>query len=100
EVGEPWLVEKRLLSLVPLPLNLMGNAHPFVPTLRDIRRASKKIAHGLPVVADNGGPPRTAGCGWEIRIVHSYYSLEQSHCFTTRRPGWRNVSIQSAPSDP
>jgi hypothetical protein len=58
-VEEPWLVEKRLLSIVQLPLNLMGNNHPFVPTLKSIRRAAKQTAHELPVVADNGGPRKT-----------------------------------------
>ena len=57
-VEEPWLVEKRLLSTVSLPLNLQGNAHPFVSTLKDIRKAAKEAAQALPVVADNGGPRR------------------------------------------
>ena len=52
---EPWLVEKTLLSTVPLPLNLQGNTHPFVSTLKSIRRAAKQAAQHLPVVADNGG---------------------------------------------
>jgi len=57
-VEEPWLVEQSLLSTVPLPLNLQGNNHPFVPTLRGIRRAAKEVALILPVVTDNGGPRR------------------------------------------
>ena len=35
-----------------------GNTHPFVFTLRSIRKAAKKAAQALPVVADNGGPRR------------------------------------------
>ena len=59
-VEEPWLVEKRLLSTVRLPLNLQGNTHPFVPTLKGIRNAAKQAARRLPVVVDNGGPRRTS----------------------------------------
>jgi hypothetical protein len=55
-VEEPWMVEKRLLATTSLPLNLQGNAHPFVPTLKGIRRAAKQAAQALPVVADSGGP--------------------------------------------
>jgi hypothetical protein len=29
-VEEPWIVERRLLREVSLPLNLQGNTHPFV----------------------------------------------------------------------
>ena len=57
-VEEPWLVEKMLLSTVPLPLNLQGNTHPFVSTLKSIRSAAKQAAQRLPVVTDNGGPRR------------------------------------------
>ena len=57
-VEEPWLVEKRLLSTVSLPLNLQGNDHPFVSTLKGIRKAAKDAANRLPVVVDNGGPRR------------------------------------------
>ncbi len=57
-VDEPWIVEKTLLSAVALPLNLMGNAHPFASALKTIRKAAKQAAHDLPVVADNGGPRR------------------------------------------
>lgn len=55
-VEKPWLVEKRLISIVPLPLNLQDNTHPFVPTLKAIRKAAKDAADALPVVVDNGGP--------------------------------------------
>jgi hypothetical protein len=55
---EPWIVEKRLLATLPLPLNLMGNAHSFVRTLKNIRGAAKEAAQRLPVVVDNGGPRR------------------------------------------
>jgi hypothetical protein len=54
-VEEPWLVEKRLLLTVPLPLNLQGNAHQFVSALEGIRRAAKQAARALPVVVDSGG---------------------------------------------
>jgi hypothetical protein len=57
-VEEPWLVEKILLSTVALPLNLQGNSHAFIYTLKDVRRAAKQAAQDLPVVADNGGPRR------------------------------------------
>jgi len=49
-VEEPWLVEKRLLSTVPLPLNLQ-----VVSALKGIRRAAKQAARALPVVVDSGG---------------------------------------------
>jgi hypothetical protein len=55
-VEEPWLLDKKLLSILKLPLNLMGNSHSFVPTLKNIRRTARKAAFELPVVADNGGP--------------------------------------------
>jgi GIY-YIG catalytic domain len=57
-VEAPWLVEKRLLLTVPLPLNLQGNAHPFVSTLKGIRSAARQSAQRLPVVTDSGGPRR------------------------------------------
>jgi hypothetical protein len=57
-VEKPWLVEKMLLSTVPLPMNLQGNTDPFVSTLKSIRRAAKEAAQRLPVVTDNGGPRR------------------------------------------
>jgi len=59
-VEEPWLVEKMLLSTVLLPLNLQGNTHPFVSTLKSIRTAAKQAALGLPVVVDNGGPRKVS----------------------------------------
>jgi hypothetical protein len=34
----------------------MGNTHPFVSTLKGIRKAAKETADELPVVADNGEP--------------------------------------------
>ena len=58
-VDEPWMVEKMLLLMVALPLNLQGNTHPFVCTLKSIRRSAKEAAQELPVVADNGGPRKT-----------------------------------------
>ena len=58
-VQHPWLVEKKLLSTVVLPLNLQGNLHPFVATLKSIRSAAKNAAQGLPVIADGGGPRKT-----------------------------------------
>jgi len=54
-VAWAWLVEKRLLSTVPLPLNLQGNTHQFVSALKGIRRAAKQAARALPVVVDSGG---------------------------------------------
>jgi GIY-YIG catalytic domain len=54
-VEEPWVVEKRLLLTVPLPLNLQGNDHPFVSTLKGIRRPAKQAAWALPMVVDKGG---------------------------------------------
>ena len=57
-VEKPWVVEKSLLSTVSLPLNLQGNNHPFVPTLRGSRRAAKQAALILPIVTDNGGARR------------------------------------------
>ena len=60
-IAEPWVVEKRLLSMVPLPLNLQGNKHPFVLALRSMRKAAKEVAKGTPVVSDNGGARRREG---------------------------------------
>ena len=54
------VVEKRLLPTVPLPLNLMGNVHPFVSTLKAIRGAAKEAAERLPVVSDSGGSRRAS----------------------------------------
>jgi hypothetical protein len=58
-VEEPWLIEKKLLITVPLPLNLRDNTHPFMSTLKPIRKAAKDAPHVLPVVVDNGGPRKT-----------------------------------------
>ncbi len=57
-VEEPWAVEKLLLAALSLPLNLQGNRHPFVPTLKRIRREAKQRAKAMPVVEDNGGARR------------------------------------------
>ena len=57
-VEEPWVVEKLLLAALSLPLNLQGNRHPFVPTLKRIRREAKQRAKAMPVVEDNGGARR------------------------------------------
>ena len=46
QVEEPWLVEKMLLSAVPLPLNVQGNAHPFTLTVKSIRKAAKETVQG------------------------------------------------------
>lgn len=57
---KPWELEKVLLASVSLPLNLQGNRHSFVPTLRDIRMAAKQRAMALPIVVGNGGARRMA----------------------------------------
>ena len=54
----PWLAEERLLTRVPLPLNLQGNAHPFRCTLESIRKAAKEAAMAFGGDSDNGGPRR------------------------------------------
>jgi hypothetical protein len=58
ETKNPWLVEEELLARVPLPLNLQGCAHSFVPTLKSIRKAAREAAMTMDVVLDNGGPRR------------------------------------------
>jgi hypothetical protein len=55
---KPWEIEKVLLASLPLPLNLQGNKHPFVPMLQQIRKKAKERAKILPIVEDNGGPRR------------------------------------------
>jgi hypothetical protein len=57
-IEEPWRVEQELLSAMSLPLNLRDNAHPFVSTLKSVRRAAKEAAEMLDVIVDNGGPRR------------------------------------------
>jgi hypothetical protein len=56
ELENPWLAEEKLLTRVPLPLNLQGNSHPFKDTLEGIRKAAKEAAKTLEVIVDNGGP--------------------------------------------
>ncbi len=56
---KPWDIEKVLLGSLSLPLNLQCNKHPFVPRLKEIRKAAKDRAKMLPVVEDNGGARRT-----------------------------------------
>jgi hypothetical protein len=58
-VEKPWQVENTLLASLPLPLNLQGNKHPFVPILQQVRKAAKARARMLPIVDDNGGPRRS-----------------------------------------
>jgi hypothetical protein len=57
-VEKPWEVEKALLISVSLPLNLRDNKHPFVPVLRQIRKAAKTGARLMPIVKDKGGTRR------------------------------------------
>lgn len=52
----PWDLERRLLATLPLPLNLKGNEHPFVPILSGLRDAARDDARALPVALDKGGP--------------------------------------------
>lgn len=59
-VQKPWEAENTLLSSLRLPLNLHGNTHPFVPILRQIRKAARTRARMLPIVEDNGGLRRPA----------------------------------------
>jgi hypothetical protein len=49
-------VEKKLLSTLSLPLNLRDNAHPFMPSLKSIRKAAKEMATTLNVIVESGGP--------------------------------------------
>ena len=46
------------LAALSLPLSLQGNRHPFVPTLKRIRREAKQRAKAMPVVEDSGGARR------------------------------------------
>jgi hypothetical protein len=57
-IERPWEAERYLLSTLAIPLNLQGNAHPFVSELKRIRREAKARAMELPIVADNGGARR------------------------------------------
>jgi len=54
----PWEIEKVLLASLSLPLNLQGNKHPFVPVLKQLRKAARDRAKMLPIVHDNGGSRR------------------------------------------
>jgi hypothetical protein len=58
EIENPWLVEEKLLSKVPLPLNLQGNHHAFCDTLERIRSSAAEAARSLDIIVDNGGPRR------------------------------------------
>jgi hypothetical protein len=49
---EPWVLEKELIHLVSLPLNLdMNRAHPFHNTLSALRSEAKQLARSLPVLS-------------------------------------------------
>jgi hypothetical protein len=65
-VQKPWEVENALLATLPLPLNLQGNTHPFVPILRQIRKAARARAQMLPIVEDNGGLRRPPSADSQI----------------------------------
>jgi len=64
-VERPWETEKALLASLSLPLNASDNRHPFVPILRQIRKAAKMQARGLPIVTDNGGTRRVKRIGYD-----------------------------------
>lgn len=50
-VPQPWLLERKLLSSLDLPLNLQDNAHnKFHKELTDIRAAAEARARALPVL--------------------------------------------------
>jgi hypothetical protein len=57
-IDRPWETERALLTSLVLPLNLQGNKHPFVPILKQVRKAARDRARLLPTVADNGGTRR------------------------------------------
>jgi len=57
-IEQPWRVETELLSTMSLPLNLQGNTHAFVSTLKNVRRAAKNAAMTMDVTVDNGGTRR------------------------------------------
>jgi hypothetical protein len=44
EHPEPWVVEKKLIRELALPLNLQGNDHLFRPVLRRLRTDAKARA--------------------------------------------------------
>ena len=44
EHPEPWVVEKKLIRELALPLNLQGNDHPFRPVLTGLRMQAKARA--------------------------------------------------------
>jgi hypothetical protein len=50
--AEPWLLEKKLIGDISLPLNLdMNKNHPFRTTLSRVRREAKVTARNLPTLA-------------------------------------------------
>lgn len=61
EVADPWRLEREILaSGLPLPLNIRDNpclAH--TEFLQGIRMTAMRVADGLPVLADSGGPRKT-----------------------------------------
>jgi hypothetical protein len=47
----PWTIEKELIGMLDLPLNLDQNAtNAFFPVLTELRRAAKTRARALPII--------------------------------------------------
>jgi hypothetical protein len=72
-VQTPWEVENALLATLRLPLNLQGNTHPFVPVLRQIRKAARARARMLPILEDNGGTRRPLAANKQIISLRGPY---------------------------
>lgn len=49
KVSAPWLVEKKLIARLCLPLNIDGNAHSFSKRLSSIRGDARTLARRLPI---------------------------------------------------
>ncbi len=63
EHPEPWLLERKLLEGLSLPLNIQDNwLHPYAPVLSEIRRGAKAEAAAMPI-ANEGNQRRAVGPG-------------------------------------
>lgn len=51
---EPWILEESLISSIPLPLNIQGNAHAFKPLLSAMRSKAMAEAKRLEIADESG----------------------------------------------
>ena len=49
--SSPWEIEQALISSTALPLNILGNTHPFTEELKTLRKQAIAQARALPVIS-------------------------------------------------